>query len=80
MSKIDPEKASQVLGLERQSLRRIEAINDRDELSSKVLILAVMYYQMDAEFYFKSWKENEKSLCEKWFCYQSLVVFLCDNY
>lgn len=65
LSNINPEKASQVLGLEPQSLRRIEAINDRDDFSSRVLILAIMYYQVDTDFYFKSWKENEKLLQEK---------------
>lgn len=59
LSNIEPEKAAQYLGLEPQSLRRIEAENDRDEFSSKVLILAIMIYGQDANFYFKNWKENE---------------------
>ena len=59
LSNIEPEKAAQYLGLEPQSLRRIEAENDRDEFSSKVLILAIMIYDQDANFYFKNWKENE---------------------
>mgnify|MGYP004476274251 CR=1 FL=1 len=59
LSNIEPEKAAQYLNLEPQSLRRIEAENDRDEFSSKVFILAVMLYNQDANFYFKDWKENE---------------------
>ncbi len=65
LSNINPEKASQLLGLEPQSLRRIEAVNDRDEFSSRVLILAIMYYHVDEDFYFKDWKENEKLLHRK---------------
>lgn len=60
LSKIEPEQAAQYLNLEPQSLRRIEAENDRDEFSSKVFIMAVMFYNQDANFYFKNWKENEK--------------------
>lgn len=59
LSNIEPEKAAQYLNLEPQSLRRIEAENDRDEFSSKVFILAIMLYNQDANFYFKDWKENE---------------------
>lgn len=59
LSNIEPEKAAQYLNLEPQSLRRIEAENDRDEFFSKVFILAVMLYNQDANFYFKDWKENE---------------------
>ena len=59
LSNMEPERAAQYLGLEPQSLRRIEAENDRDEFSSKVLILAIMIYDQDANFYFKNWKENE---------------------
>lgn len=59
LSNMEPERAAQYLGLEPQSLRRIEAENDRDEFSSKVLILAIMIYGQDANFYFKNWKENE---------------------
>lgn len=51
--------ARKLSNMEPQSLRRIEAENDRDEFSSKVLILAIMIYGQDANFYFKSWKENE---------------------
>lgn len=59
LSNIEPESAAQYLNLEPQSLRRIEAENDRDEFSSKVFIMAVMLYNQDANFYFKNWKENE---------------------
>jgi DNA-binding XRE family transcriptional regulator len=62
LSKIKPDTAAQLLGLEPQSLRRIEAENDRDEFSTKVFILAVMTYKPDANFYFKKWKDNEKLL------------------
>lgn len=62
LSEIEPELAAQYLNLEPQSLRRIEAENDRDEFSSKVFILAVMLYNQDANFYFKEWKENEMLL------------------
>lgn len=62
LSKLDPEVAAQYLNLEPQSLRRIEAENDRDEFSSKVLIMAIMVYNQDANFYFKDWKENQKLL------------------
>ncbi len=62
LSKIDPEVAAQYLNLEPQSLRRIEAENDRDEFSSKVFIMAVMLYNQDANFYFNNWKENEMLL------------------
>ncbi len=62
LSKKSPEEASALLGLEPQSLRRIEALNDRDDISLRVLMLAVMVYDMNADFYFKDWKENEKLL------------------
>lgn len=62
LSNIEPELAAQYLDLEPQSLRRIEAENDRDEFSIKVFIMAVLYYNQDANFYFKNWKENEKLL------------------
>jgi len=60
LSNIEPELAAQYLDLEPQSLRRIEAENDRDEFSIKVFIMAVLYYNQDANFYFKNWKDNEK--------------------
>lgn len=62
LSKKSPEEASALLGLEPQSLRRIEALNDRDDISLRVLMLAVMVYDMNVDFYFKDWKENEKLL------------------
>lgn len=62
LSNIEPDVAAQYLDLEPQSLRRIEAINDRDEFSTKVFIMAVMFYKPDANFYFKDWEENEKLL------------------
>jgi len=45
LSNIEPELAAQYLDLEPQSLRRIEAENDRDEFSIKVFIMAVLYYK-----------------------------------
>jgi len=60
LSNIEPELAAQYLDLEPQSLRRIEAENDRDDFSIKVFIMAVLYYNQDANFYFKNWKDNEK--------------------
>ena len=62
LSKIKPDVAAQFLNLEPQSLRRIEAENDRDEFSTKVFLMAVMMYKPDANFYFKDWKENERLL------------------
>lgn len=59
LSKLDPNQASELLGLEPQSLRRIEAENDRDEVSTRVLIMAIMVYEQDANFYFKNWRDNE---------------------
>lgn len=59
LSNIDPEVAAQLLNLEPQSLRRIEAENDWDEFSTKVLIMAIMIYKPDANFYFRKWQENE---------------------
>ena len=59
ISKIAPDCASEFLGIEPQSLRRMEAENDRDDFSSKVLIMAIMRYDVDANFYFRDWKENE---------------------
>ena len=59
ISKMEPEVAAQYLDLEPQSLRRIEAENDRDEFSTKVFLMAVMIYEPDANFYFNDWKENE---------------------
>lgn len=64
LSKMDINIASQLLQLEPQSLRRIEAENDRDEFSSKVLIMAIMIYKPDANFYFSDWKKNELLLKE----------------
>ena len=62
LSNIEPELAAQYLDLEPQSLRRIEAENDRDEFSIKVFIMAVLFYNQDANFYFKNWQDNEKLL------------------
>lgn len=62
ISNFDPEVAAQYLDLEPQSLRRIEAENDRDEFSTKVFLMAIMIYEPDANFYFNDWKENEKLL------------------
>lgn len=62
LSKIELELAAQYLDLEPQSLRRIEAENDRDEFSSKVFLMAVMIYNQDANFYFNNWHDNEKQL------------------
>lgn len=59
LCKMSTEEASQYFGIEPQSLRRIEAENDRDDFSSKVLIMAIMLYNQDANFYFKNWKVNE---------------------
>lgn len=65
LSKIEPDQAAELLKLELQSLRRIEAENDRDEFSTRVLIMAIMIYKPDANFYFKKWQENELLLKEK---------------
>ena len=65
LSKIEPDQAAELLKLEPQSLRRIEAENDRDEFSTRVLIMAIMIYKPDANFYFKKWQENELLLKEK---------------
>lgn len=62
LSKIELEVAAQYLDLESQSLRRIEAENDRDEFSTKVFLMAVMIYNQDANFYFNDWHDNEKNL------------------
>lgn len=62
LSKIELEVAAQYLDLEPQSLRRIEAENDRDEFSTKVFLMAVMIYNQDANFYFNKWQDNEKLL------------------
>lgn len=62
LPKKSPEEASILLGLEPQSLRRIEALNDRDDISLRVVLLAVMVFDQDADFYFRDWKENEKLL------------------
>ena len=59
LSNMEPDQAAELLKLEPQSLRRIEAENDRDEFSTRVLILAIMIYEPDANFYFKKWQENE---------------------
>ena len=65
LSKKAPAFSAQALGLEYQSLRRIESEYDRDEFSLKVLIMALIVYDQDIDFYFKDWKENEKLLKEK---------------
>ena len=62
ISKMKPDEAAVSLGIEPQSLRRLEAEHDRDEFSSKVFIMAVITYDVDANFYFKNWKDNEKLL------------------
>ena len=62
LSNVSPDNAAQLLKLEPQSLRRLEAENDRDEFSTRVLLMAIMICEPDANFYFKNWKENEKIL------------------
>lgn len=59
LSDMEPDQAAELLKLEPQSLRRIEAENDRDEFSTRVLIMAIMIYKPDANFYFKKWQDNE---------------------
>lgn len=59
LSNINPDVAAQLLKLEPQSLRRIEAENDRDKFSSQVFIMVIMLYKPDANFYFRDWHENE---------------------
>lgn len=59
LSDIGVENAAQYFDLEPQSLRRIEAEHDRDEISSKVLLMAMVLYDVDADFYFKDWEKNE---------------------
>ncbi len=65
LSNINADSAALFLNLEPQSLRRIEAEGDRDDISTKVFIMAVMLYNPDANFYFQNWKENELLLKEK---------------
>ena len=60
LTKMKPDEAAVYLGLEPQSLRRIEALHDRDEFSTKVLIMAIAIYNVDANFYFNNWQDNEK--------------------
>lgn len=62
LSNMEPDQAAELLKLEPQSLRRIEAENDRDEFSTKVFLMAVMIYNQDANFYFNDWHDNEKNL------------------
>ena len=64
LSNLDSETASEHLFIESQSLRRLEALNDRDEFSLKVFIMALITYGQDANFYFEDYKENEKLLNE----------------
>lgn len=59
LSNMEPDQAAELLKLEPQSLRRIEAENDRDEFSTRVLIMAIMIYEPDANFYFQDWRDNE---------------------
>lgn len=59
LSNMEPDQAAELLKLEPQSLRRIEAENDRDEFSTRVLIMAIMIYKPDANFYFQKWQDNE---------------------
>lgn len=64
LSNMSTECAAQLLNLEPQSLRRIEAERDRDDFSTKVFIMAIMIYKPDANFYFNNWKDNEVLLCK----------------
>lgn len=65
LSNISPESAAQHLGIEPQTLRRLEAENDRDEFSSQVLLLAITYYDLQPNFYFEDWRKNELLLKNK---------------
>ena len=65
LSNISPDIAAQILNLEPQSLRRIEAEKDRNRISSRVILMAIMLYEPDADFYFKNWETNEKMLEDK---------------
>lgn len=62
LSNIGVEQAAQYFGIEPQSLRRIEAEHDRDEISSRVLLMAMVLYNEEADFYFNKWEENETLL------------------
>ena len=65
LSDKSPKFSYQALGIEYETLRRIESKKGKDEFSLKVLILATIIYDEDIDFYFKDWKENEKLLKAK---------------
>lgn len=50
------------LGLEPHSLRRIESLKDSHYPSLEVLSGAIELYKQDPNFFWKDWKENQKTL------------------
>lgn len=50
------------LGLEPQSLQRVEALNDSHYPSLEVLCNAIAYYNEEPNFYWTNWEENQKRL------------------
>lgn len=58
------EDAAEIFGITPEHLKRIEAINDRNNMSINMLHKAIIVYGMDADFFFNEPSENRKKLEE----------------
>ena len=65
LSKKTVKYSANAMGIKKTTLKRIESDYDRDEISLKDLLVALIIYDKKIDFYFNDWKENEKLLSVK---------------
>ncbi len=58
------EDAAEIFGVTPEHLKRVEAINDRNNMSINMLHKAIIVYGQDADFFFREPSENRKLLEE----------------
>lgn len=56
------DKASELLDITNEHLKRIEAPNVPNYISFELLYIAMKIYKKDANFFFENYKDNEKFL------------------
>lgn len=56
------EKASELLDITNEHLKRIEAPNVANYISFELVYIAMQVYDQNANFFFRDFKENEKLL------------------
>ena len=62
LSVIRLEEAAEIFGVTPEHLKRVEAVNDRNNMSINMLHKAIIVYGQDADFFFREPSENRKIL------------------